>query len=36
MLILAFANEIIDTIADAKLREQVRGSFERAYYTPVE
>jgi Fe-S cluster assembly protein SufD len=36
MLILAFANEIIDTIADTKLREQVRGSFEEAYYAPNE
>ena len=32
MLILAFANEIIDTIADAKIREQVHISFENAYY----
>ena len=32
MLLLAFANEIIDSIADEKLREQVHISFENAYY----
>ncbi len=36
MLILAFANEIIDTIADAKIREQVHVSFENAYYGHVQ
>jgi Fe-S cluster assembly protein SufD len=32
MLILAFANEIIDTIEDKNLREQIHSSFEQAYY----
>jgi Fe-S cluster assembly protein SufD len=32
MLILAFANEIIDSIADANTREQLHASFEQAYY----
>ncbi len=36
MLILAFANEIIDSIADANLREQVHVSFENAYYGQVQ
>jgi Fe-S cluster assembly protein SufD len=31
MLILAFANEVIDTIADDKIREEIHASFERAY-----
>jgi Fe-S cluster assembly protein SufD len=32
MLILAFANELIDAISDKELREQVHNSFENAYY----
>jgi len=32
MLILAFANELIDGISDNNLREQVHNSFEKAYY----
>ena len=32
MLILAFANEIIDSIAHANTREQLHASFEQAYY----
>jgi len=32
MLILAFANEIIDTISEHNLREQIHASFEQTYY----
>jgi Fe-S cluster assembly protein SufD len=32
ILILAFANEVIDTIADANTREQIHARFEQAYY----
>jgi len=32
MLILAFANEIIDDIEDESVRESVHLSFERVYY----
>jgi len=32
MLILAFANELIDTLEDESLRERLHASFERAYW----
>jgi Fe-S cluster assembly protein SufD len=35
MLILAFANEIIDTVNDDDLRGQIHGSFEQAYYGQI-
>jgi Fe-S cluster assembly protein SufD len=31
ILILAFANEVIDTIAHDKIREEIHASFERVY-----
>lgn len=36
MLILAFANEIIDTITHTDIREQIHVSFENAYYGHVQ
>jgi predicted dinucleotide-binding enzyme len=32
MLILAFANELIDAVADDNIRENIHKSFEKAYY----
>jgi hypothetical protein len=32
MLILAFANELIDALEEESLRERLHASFERAYW----